>query len=55
MNFAVTRSLRSLRSSELIVLQAPAEPVPSASILPAGSRSWPPPAACAAAGDPGQP
>jgi hypothetical protein len=34
--FALTRSLRSLRSGELIVLRAPAKPAPSAVLsLPA--------------------
>ena len=31
--FALTRSLRSLRLGELIVLRAPAEPAPSADIF----------------------
>ena len=34
----LTRSLRSLRSAELIVLRAPAEPAPSALLYSAASR-----------------
>jgi hypothetical protein len=49
--FAVTRSLRSLRSGEFVVLRAPAEPAPSTLSLLADSRVGPPLAACAAAGD----
>jgi hypothetical protein len=41
--FGLTRSLRSLRSAELVVLRAPAEPAPSA-------LSFPPAAGGAACG-----
>lgn len=53
MHFALTRSLRSLRAGELIVLRAPAKPAPSAVSLPAGSRRQPPLAARAATVDMG--
>jgi hypothetical protein len=53
MNVALTRSLASLRAGELTVLRAPAEPAPSAVVLPAGSQRRPPLAASASTVDMG--